>query len=155
MIAILLARSTAEWEGLDRNPAPRTEISGAKWILDATPIERNALMRRPYADRPEECGRLNFPVDTIRAMLAEALSGRQQLMLHVFGDSTLRIVFGLMHLLAPAPHGSPLQPRQTRVILRKRRAEPSAAAEPSARPKDLRTISGAPAGRMRGVDPAD
>lgn len=94
-------RSTAEWAGVERDPAPRSTISGAKWVLDATPIERNALMREPYRDRPGWRGRLNFPEDTIRAILAEALAGREQLMLHVAGDSTLRVAFAAMQSLAP------------------------------------------------------
>lgn len=30
-------------------------------------------MRRPYADRPDWYGRLDFPLDTVRAMLRDAL----------------------------------------------------------------------------------
>jgi predicted amidohydrolase YtcJ len=104
-------RRVAEWRGIDRNPAPRTVISGAKWVLDATPIDRNALMRRPYADRPGWHGRLDFPVDTVRAILAEALAGREQLMLHVAGDSTLRVVLGAMQALAPDSVWRPLRVR--------------------------------------------
>lgn len=58
-------------------------------------------MRQPYADRPEWYGRLNFPPDTIRAILSEALSSRQQLMLHIAGDSALRLVLPMMQALAP------------------------------------------------------
>ncbi len=94
-------RGTAEWAGVERNPAPNTVISGTKWIVDATPVERNAFMRRPYADRPGWYGRMNFPVDTVRAMLAEALATREQLMLHVSGDASLRAVFAAMQSLAP------------------------------------------------------
>ena len=94
-------RNTAEWIGIERDPAPRSTISGAKWVLDATPIERNALMRQPYADRPGWRGRLNFPPDTIRTILAEALASREQLMLHIAGDSTLRVALTTMQALAP------------------------------------------------------
>lgn len=94
-------RSTAEWRGVERNPAPGSVISGTKWIIDATPIDRNAFMRRPYADQPGWYGRMNFPVDTLRAMLAEALATREQLMLHVAGDASLRAVFSAMQSLAP------------------------------------------------------
>ena len=94
-------RNTAEWSGIERSPAPRSTISGAKWVLDGTPIERNALMRQPYADRPGWYGRLDFPPDTIRSILSEALSSREQLMLHIAGDSTLRLVLPMMQALAP------------------------------------------------------
>lgn len=104
-------RSTAEGRGVERNPAPRTVISGAKWVLDATPIERNAFMRRPYADRPEWRGRLNFPPDTIRAILSEALASREQLMVHIAGDSTLRVFFAQMQALAPDSAWRPLRVR--------------------------------------------
>ncbi|HEV2736162.1 MAG TPA: amidohydrolase [Longimicrobiaceae bacterium] len=94
-------RRLAEWRDVERSPAPLSVVSGAKWVLDATPIERDALMREPYADRPGWHGRLNFHPDTVRAILAEALTGREQLMLHVAGDSTLRVVFAAMRALAP------------------------------------------------------
>lgn len=94
-------RHTAEWRGVERNPAPLSVISGTKYILDATPVDANAFMRRPYADRPDWRGRLNFPPDTIRAMLAEALATREQLMLHIAGDSTLGVLFSTMQALAP------------------------------------------------------
>jgi predicted amidohydrolase YtcJ len=94
-------RRLAEWRDVERAPAPLSVISGAKWVLDATPIERDALMRAPYADRPGWHGRLDFPPDTVRAILAEALTGREQLMLHVAGDSTLRVAFAAMQALAP------------------------------------------------------
>jgi predicted amidohydrolase YtcJ len=52
----------ADWRvrGADTALAPRMHVSGVKWILDGTPIERLALMRRPYADRPGWHGRMNF-----------------------------------------------------------------------------------------------
>jgi hypothetical protein len=104
-------RRLAEWRGVERDPAPLSRISGAKWVLDATPIERDALMREPYADRPGWRGRLDFPPDTVRAILAEALTGREQLMLHVAGDSTLRMVFAAMRALAPDSAWRPLRVR--------------------------------------------
>ena len=72
-----------------------------KYILDGTPVERLALMRRPYAGRPGWYGRLAFPVDTLRTILTEALEGDQQALLHAVGDSTIALVLGLMTELAP------------------------------------------------------
>lgn len=91
----------AEWRGLAGELAPRTTVAGVKWILDGTPFDRRTLMRRPYADRPGWYGQLQFPVDTVRAILARALATREQLHVHVTGDSSVRVLFGLMQTLAP------------------------------------------------------
>jgi predicted amidohydrolase YtcJ len=80
-------------------------------MLDGTPLERLALQRAPYADRPGWRGRLNYPADTIRAILAEALARREQPMLHVVGDSTARLVLATMQALAPDSAWRALRPR--------------------------------------------
>lgn len=92
----------AEWDTVDAHPAPMVAVSGRKWVLDGTPIERNALRRAAYAGSPGWWGRLNFPVDTMRAILAAALRpGAAQLHLHIVGDSTAELVLSQMHALAP------------------------------------------------------
>jgi predicted amidohydrolase YtcJ len=101
----------AEWLGVNPHPAPLTVIAGVKWILDGTPIERRALMRAPYADRPGWYGQLQFPVDTVRAILATALETRVPLAIHVVGDSAARLVVGLMQSLAPDSVWRPLRVR--------------------------------------------
>jgi hypothetical protein len=98
-------RDLREWAAAPRTVSPLVRVSGRKYMLDGTPLERLALQRRAYADRPGWRGRLNYPVDTVRAMLAEALRSPEQLMLHAVGDSTLRVVFGLMQSLAPDSRG--------------------------------------------------
>ena len=77
-----------------------TTISGAEWILDGTPIERLAFLRAPYADRAGWRGRLNFSADTIAALLREALAHNQQPIFHAVGDSTIAILFSVMHTVA-------------------------------------------------------
>jgi predicted amidohydrolase YtcJ len=77
-------------------------VSGIKWILDGTPLERTAAMRVPYGDRPGERGRLNFPESEIRAMLEEARKSGEPLMLHCAGDATAAAVFRQMQAVAPA-----------------------------------------------------
>ncbi|MEP6780209.1 MAG: amidohydrolase family protein, partial [Gemmatimonadaceae bacterium] len=77
-----------------------TTISGAKWILDGTPIERLAFMRTPYADRANWRGHLNFPADTIAVLLREALAHKQQPIFHAVGDSTIATLFAAMHKVA-------------------------------------------------------
>ncbi|MGI4874924.1 MAG: amidohydrolase [Janthinobacterium lividum] len=89
-----------EWRGLERHPAPLARVDGVKYILDATPLDTNAVRRRPYPGRPGWYGRLNFPPDTLRQLLRQALASPQQLMLHVAGDSTAALVLSLMHELA-------------------------------------------------------
>jgi predicted amidohydrolase YtcJ len=76
--------------------APRYEVSGMKWILDATPLERGALMRAAYSDKPEWKGQLNFPLDTIRSIVSEGLKSREQLLLHIVGDETPNLVLAEM-----------------------------------------------------------
>lgn len=95
-------RNESEWDRVGARVGPRVVVSGRKWVLDATPIEQNALRRRPYPGRPDWYGRLDFPLDTVRAMLRDALRpGAAQLHLHVVGDSTAALVLNLMEALAP------------------------------------------------------
>lgn len=91
----------AQWDAVPATPAPRTIVSGRKWILDGTPIEQGAFVRRPYPGRRDYHGRLNFPVDSIRSMLADALKTDEIMALHISGDSTAVIVLSLMESLAP------------------------------------------------------
>ena len=90
-----------EFDGVPRSLGPLTTVSGVKWILDGTPIEGRAFMRARYSDRADSHGQLQFPADTIRAILARALATHEPLHLHVSGDSTPRVVFALMRELAP------------------------------------------------------
>lgn len=95
-------RNEREWDVVARKPAPRVSVSGRKWVLDATPIEQFALMRRPYPGRPGWYGRLDFPLDTVRAILRDALApGAEQVHLHIVGDSTTELVLSAMESLAP------------------------------------------------------
>jgi len=83
-------RSLGEWTG----------YSGIKYVIDGTPLEQTALMSAPYPGRAAWYGRLNYPIDTIRQILREALTGSRQLMMHVVGDSAMGIVIRLMKELA-------------------------------------------------------
>ena len=93
----------AEWDAqlkageASRNSSGGTlTISGVKWILDGTPLERLAAHRVPYRDRPGYFGRLNFAPDTIRALLVEARKHRQQPWLHAIGDSAVAVILSEM-----------------------------------------------------------
>ncbi len=68
---------------------PLVYVSGTKWMLDGTPIERLAWYSVAYKDQPGWSGRLNFTKAEIRSMLAELTSRRDQPMFHVVGDSTI------------------------------------------------------------------
>ncbi|MBV8487018.1 MAG: amidohydrolase family protein, partial [Planctomycetaceae bacterium] len=69
-------RKSREGADLPVHPTPRVTISGSKWVLDGTPIERRALLRASYSDRPGWSGRMNFPEAEIRGMLHETIAGR-------------------------------------------------------------------------------
>ena len=64
-------------------------ISGTKWIMDGTPIERLALLRAPYADAPKTSGRQNFSGVDLREFLRRAFDAKEQPMLHVVGDGAI------------------------------------------------------------------
>ena len=70
--------------------------SGIKWILDGTPNEYGAALRRPYADRPGYSGELEFPYAEIPKMVKEALARRQQLLVHCAGDRPVELLFAAM-----------------------------------------------------------
>ncbi|HEX2608736.1 MAG TPA: amidohydrolase [Flavisolibacter sp.] len=82
---------------------PTLEVSGYKYILDGTPIERGALMLQEYGDQPGWKGRLNFPLDTLRRIVREGFQSREQLLLHITGDATAGIVLKEMLNIADAP----------------------------------------------------
>lgn len=84
-----------ELSGL-RAPGPRVTASGIKWILDGTPIERGAALRRPYDDKPGWKGRLNFPESGIAAMVRESLDLGQPLLVHCAGDRSAEAVLHAM-----------------------------------------------------------
>jgi predicted amidohydrolase YtcJ len=67
-------------------------ISGTKWIVDGTPVERLALLRQPYADAPKTLGRANVSDVDLREFLHRAFDAREQPMLHAVGDGAINIV---------------------------------------------------------------
>ena len=97
-------RELASWRALPARLAPTVRRSGMKYVIDGTPIEGNALQRRAYTylpHRPDWYGRHYFPADTLRAVLREALTGGEPLILHVVGDSAMAVVLGAMESVAP------------------------------------------------------
>jgi len=97
--------------GCAAGSSARVSVSGTKYVLDGTPVERRALERRPYADRPGERGSLNFPPESLATFLREGLERGEQLLLHAVGDSAVRLVLTTMRGLAPAERWRPLRVR--------------------------------------------
>ena len=81
---------------------PLSVISGTKWILDGTPVEQGAALRRPYPGVGENMGKLDFPPDEIKVILKEAFDSKEQTLLHVVGDRTTAALFDAMRAVAPA-----------------------------------------------------
>ncbi|MBA2354253.1 MAG: amidohydrolase family protein [Acidobacteria bacterium] len=67
----------------------RVTVSGAKWIVDGTPVERLMLLREPYSDRPATRGRRNFELADISSFLKRALDRREQPIFHAGGDQAI------------------------------------------------------------------
>jgi predicted amidohydrolase YtcJ len=88
-------RDLSEIRQLERLQLPQSKVSvsGIKWVVDGTPFERGAALRRDYNDRPGWRGRLNFPESDIAAMIQESLDFHQQLLLHSVGDKTTEVIF--------------------------------------------------------------
>jgi predicted amidohydrolase YtcJ len=89
-------RLTKQGRDVPAHPIPLVTVSGTKWILDGTPIERSAAMRKPYADRPGASGELNFSQKEMEDMLRESLQRDDQLLVHVVGDRTVETFLNAM-----------------------------------------------------------
>jgi predicted amidohydrolase YtcJ len=93
-------RQLSEWKIKNMNPSPWVKISGIKYMIDGTPLEGNALMKKPYPNKPDWYGKLSIPTDTLRKILLETLNGGPQLMMHIVGDSSFTVVLSLMKEMA-------------------------------------------------------
>jgi predicted amidohydrolase YtcJ len=85
-------------------------VSGTKWILDGTPIERLMFLNSPYADRPSTRGALNFPAAEVAAFLTRARDADEQPMLHAPGDASIEVVLTALEASGGA-RWQPLRPR--------------------------------------------
>ena len=90
---------------LPRHPdgKQRITVSGVKWIVDGTPLERGAALRGDYADRAGWQGRANFPPNEIAAMIRESVGRDEPLLLHIVGDRTTEMAFDAMEALDDVP----------------------------------------------------
>jgi predicted amidohydrolase YtcJ len=81
-------RLKPEYPPVPASIVDRVTVSGVKWLLDGSPIERSAAMRAPYTDDPATSGQLDFPPEELRGILREALQRNAQPLLHATGDRT-------------------------------------------------------------------
>lgn len=70
--------------------------NGIKWILDGTPYEHGAALRRDYNDKPGRRGELNFSESEVAAIVRESLDLNQPLLLHCAGDRCVETVFNAL-----------------------------------------------------------
>jgi predicted amidohydrolase YtcJ len=90
---------------------PKVRVAGVKFVLDGTPIEELAYQTEDYADRPGWRGRPDYSVEFIDRQLQIALSGKDQLMMHIVGDAMTDEVMNQMEKTAPADKWRPLRVR--------------------------------------------
>ncbi len=81
-------RREPEYPSVPPELADRVAVTGVKWLLDGTPIERSCAMRASYSDDASTSGQTNFPPDELRAILREAQERNSQVLLHAVGDRT-------------------------------------------------------------------
>jgi len=89
-------RDKTEGRSLPVHPTPLITVSGTKWLLDGSPIERTAALRKPYTDLPSTSGQLDFPQKEMEAMLRESLQNDDQLMVHAVGDRATELFLNAM-----------------------------------------------------------
>lgn len=85
-------------------------VSGIKWILDGTPIERLMFLREPFTDSPSIKGRLNFPEEDLRLFLQRALAANEQPMFHAVGDAAIDALLAALEATG-GEKWAPLRPR--------------------------------------------
>ena len=85
-------------------------VSGTKWILDGTPIERLMFTRDPYSDSPSLRGRLNFPAEDLQLFLQRALAAGEQPMFHAVGDAAIDTLLAALESTG-GEKWAPLRPR--------------------------------------------
>lgn len=89
-------RLTEEGSAVPRSPSPLVTVSGTKYILDGTPIERTCSMLQPYADDPSTSGWMDFSEEEVETLLRESLRRDDQLLVHIVGDNSLKAFLDAM-----------------------------------------------------------
>ncbi len=83
------AETTDSRPPLPPQPSPLIDARGMKWILDGTPRERLLFLRAPYADSPNERGRLNLARARIDEFVGWAYGSEDPLAVHASGDGAI------------------------------------------------------------------
>jgi predicted amidohydrolase YtcJ len=75
------------------NPSsPLVTVSGTKWILDGTPVERHMWLRGPYQDAPATRGAPNFREEDLESFFRRAFAAGEQPLIHAVGDAAMATV---------------------------------------------------------------
>ena len=85
-------RQLSEWPMEVIHPAPMRTVSGIKYVIN-------------------HFGPLNFPVDTLRKIITEALTTKRQLMMHISLDSAFATILNLIKESGTAEQWRPLRVR--------------------------------------------
>ena len=83
------------------NISSMVRISGLKWILDGTPLERGAALRTAYADKPGWKGQLDLSSAKLDSAVQRAWSSNDQTLFHVVGDRATAELFRAMERTGP------------------------------------------------------
>ena len=75
---------------------PLLTASGTKWMVEGTPVEKNAYFTRGYLDPPGWHGILYFSKEEIRKMLLNSVEENEQCMFHLSGDTLAQLVLSVM-----------------------------------------------------------
>ncbi len=92
------ARDLNEGRDLPRrsHSKSRVAVTGTKWLLDGTPLERRAALRSEYRDRRGWAGQLYLPEQEMRSMLRESVENDEPLLVHAVGDKTAELFLNAM-----------------------------------------------------------
>lgn len=90
-----------DWDNTFHSLNNKNYISGVKMILDATPVDHGACMRKPYSSQPGNYGSLDFSEEQIRSYLQYCLANNQQVIVHAVGDSSVTTLIRVMRSLQP------------------------------------------------------
>ena len=80
----------------------KVALSGLKYIIDGTPIERFGALSNPYSDKPDWYGFINFNENKLKRIFEISKNTGEQLLFHCIGDSSLKLVLRTMKNFADA-----------------------------------------------------
>jgi predicted amidohydrolase YtcJ len=86
-------------------------VSGLKWFLDGTPVERGAALRTGYADKPGWEGQLDLSSSKLESVVRRAWSSNDQTLFHVVGDRATAELFKAMEKTGPEDGWKPKRVR--------------------------------------------